>query len=108
MLIRDGRTDFVRELVGKGYYDGCKTIDNEVDMEIFIHIEKMNGRAYLTVQRGKHRINGITPLEHQYAILPFQQKGCILDDLNGADSTRTKLGGGPIGSKDETPFWDLE
>lgn len=108
MLIRDGRTDFVRELPGKGFYDGCKTIDNEVDMEIFIHIEKMNGRAYLTLQRGKHRINGVTPIEYQYAILPFQLKGCILDDINGADSTRTKLGGGPVGSKEENPFWDME
>lgn len=107
MLIREGRTDFVRELPGKGYYDGCKTIDNEVDMEIFIHIEKMNGRAYLTVQRGKHRINGVTPHEHQYFILPFQPVGCILDDINGVDSTRTKLGGGPVGSNEETPFWDM-
>ena len=108
MLIRDGRSDFVKELVGKGYYDGCRTIDNEVDVEMFIHIEKMNGRAYLTVQRGKHRINGVTPLEYLYAILPFQIKGVILDDVHGADSTRTKLGGGAIGSKDETPFWENE
>lgn len=108
MLIRDGRSDFVKELVGKGYYDGCRTIDNEVDMELFIHIEKMNGRAYLTIQRGKHRINGVTPLEYLHAILPFQLKGCILDDVNGADSTRSKLGGGPMGSKEETPFWEME
>lgn len=108
MLIRDGRSDFVRELVGKGYYDGCRTIDNEVDMELFIHIEKMNGRAFLTVQRGKHRINGVTPLEHQYTILPFQLKGCILDDIFSADSSRSKIGGGPIGSKEESPFWDME
>ncbi len=108
MLIRDGRSDFVKELPGKGYYDGCRTIDNEVDGELFIHIEKMNGRAYLTVQRGKHRINGVTPMEYLYAILPFQLKGGILDDVNGADSTRSKIGGGPVGSKEETPFWEME
>ena len=74
---------------------------------MFIHIEKMNGRAYLTVQRGKHRINGVTPLEYLYAILPFQIKGVILDDYLSADSTRTKLGGGPRGTSEEQPFWEL-
>ena len=108
MLIREGRNDFVQNLVGKGYYDGCRTIDNEVDMELFIHIEKMNGRAYLTIQRGKHRINGVTPLEYLHAILPFQLKGCILDDIMGADSTRSKIGGGPMGSATEQPFWEME
>lgn len=107
MMMRDGKSDFVRELVGKGYYDKCKTIDNEVDVEIFIHIEKINGRSYLTIQRGKHRINGVTPLEYHYTVLPFQPKGCILDDLLTADSSSKKLGGGTIGSKDENPFWDL-
>ena len=67
----------------------------------------MNGRAYLTVQRGKHRINGVTPIEYLYAILPFQLKGVILDDCLGADSTRTKLGGGAIGSGSEEPFWSM-
>lgn len=107
MMIREGRSDFVRELPGKGYYDGCKTIDNEVDMELFIHIEKVNGKAYLTVQRGKHRINGVTPPEHLYCILPFKPNGSILDDINGPDTTCSRLGGGPIGSKEEVPFFDF-
>lgn len=107
MMIREGRNDFVRELVGKGYYDKCKTIDNEVDIEIFIHIEKMNGRSFLTVQRGKHRINGTTPLEDQYAVLPFQLEGSILDDINGPDSSSTKLGRGPRGTPDEIPFFEF-
>lgn len=107
-MIRDGKTDFVKELPGKGYYDGCRTIDNEVDLEIFSHIEKSNGKAYLTLQRGKHRINGVTPAEYLYCVLPFQPDGGILDDINGPDTTRSKVGGGPIGTREEKPFWDLE
>ena len=61
MMIRDGRTDFVKELVGRGYYMKSKQIDQVVDLEIFIHIEKVNGKSYLTIQRGKHRIIEQTP-----------------------------------------------
>lgn len=107
MKIRDGATNFVQMLVGGGYYDKCKTIDNEVDLELFIHIEIVNGVSYLTIQRGKHRKSTQTPLEHHYCVLPFSDIGGILDDINGPDSSRRKVGGGPIGSSEETPFWDF-
>jgi hypothetical protein len=110
MMIRDGRTDFVKELVGRGYYMKSKQIDQVVDLEIFIHIEKVNGKSYLTIQRGKHRIIEQTPDEFHYCVLPFQDAklfACgILDDINGPDSTATKVGGGPIGSADQIPFWE--
>ena len=105
-LIRDGRTDFVREINGKGYYAGSTQIDQEVDLEMYIHIERVNGTSFLTVQRGKHRKIAQTPIEHQYCVLPFEDVGGIRDDLGKADTTRKKIGGGPIGSGQETPFWD--
>jgi len=108
MKVRDGATNFVQLLVGGGYYDKCKTIDNEVDLEIFIHIEIVNGVSYLTVQRGKHRKSTQTPIEYHYFVLPFNDIGGILDDVNGPDSSRKKVGGGPIGSSEETPFWDFQ
>lgn len=109
MLMRGGSTDFVKMLVGGGYYAGCKQIDQVVDLEIFIHIEKVNGSAYLTIQRGKHRKVGQTDEEYLYCVLPFHGKGCILDDINGADTTRKRPGGGAIGSgEDLTPFWESE
>lgn len=106
--IRDGATNFVQQLVDGGFYDKCKTIDNEVDLELFIHIEKVNGRSYLTIQRGKDRDNPQTPLEYHYIVLPFEDIGGILDDINGEDTTRKKVGGGAIGANDETPFWAFE
>lgn len=108
-LIRDGRQNFVMEIANKGYYDGCRRLDQEVDLELYIHIEKVNGRSYLTIQRGKHRtVVGQTKADYLYTVLPFEDVGAIRDDVNGADTSRKKPGGGPIGSKDETPFWETD
>lgn len=91
-LIRDGRDNFVKGLPGKGYYDSCKTIDQEVDIELFIHIETINGVSYLTIQRGKHRLNGQTDPLDLYTALPFLKKGVILDDINKEDSSYSVAG----------------
>jgi len=108
MMKRTGQTELVKQMVGGGFYAGSKQIDQVVDGELFQHIEHVNNEAFLTIQRGKHRKIAQTPIEHQYIVLPFTKGGCILDDINGPDSTRKKVGGGPIGSKDETPFWEFE
>ncbi len=105
-LIREGRGDFVKEINGKGYYDGCQRLDQEVDVEIYQHIEIVNGKSYLTMQRGKHRKTKQTPIKDRYCVLPFEDIGGIRDDINGPDTSRKKPGGGPIGSVDEVPFWE--
>ena len=105
MMIRDGRQDFVKQLIGRGYYAGCKQLDQVVDGELFMHIEKINGKSYLTVQRGKHRKVGQTPEEHLYGVWEFGPNG-ILPDIYGPDTTRKKVGGGPVGSGQEIPFWE--
>lgn len=109
-LVRDGRSDFVKELPGRGYYMKCKQIDQVVDGELFIHIEKVNNESYLTIQRGKHRKDQVqkTPDQFLYTVYQFQNIGGILDDINGVDLSRKKPGGGPLGSADEIPFWERE
>lgn len=105
MLIRNGASDnFVRDLVGKGYYAGCKQIDQVVDGELFIHIVELNGKSYLTIQRGKHRIGSQLPYEEKYIVYEFDDVG-ISDDVMTGNQTRRKVGGGVIGSADEVPFW---
>jgi len=104
-LVRQGVQDFVKEIANKGYYDSCRTIDQEVDLEIYIHIVKVNGQSYLTIQRGKHRKVKITPEKDLYCVLPFSPVGGILDDINGKDSSRKHPGGGLAGSADEQPWW---
>ena len=108
MLIRDGRQDFVKEVPNRGYHDKCKTLDNELDLELYIHIEKVNGRSYLTIQRGKHRGVGIIPDPQKYMVLPFYDVGGIRDDFGKQDSTLRKPGGGVIGGPDEIPFFSFE
>jgi hypothetical protein len=105
-LIRAGQLDFVKEIAGKGFYAGCQSLDNEVDLELYIHIEIVNGESFLTVQRGKHRKTVLTPMADLFCVLPFKAIGGILDDINGQDTTRKRVGGGPIGSGNEIPFWE--
>jgi hypothetical protein len=99
--------DFVKEIANKGYYDGCRTIDQEVDMEIYIHIEKYDGAAYLTIQRGKHRRSGkLTSERDLYCVIPFDPIGGIRDDINGVDRSRRNIRGGAVGSGAEMPWWE--
>lgn len=107
MMVRAGQLDFVKGLVGGGYYSGSKQLDQVVDGEVFFHIEKVNGKSYLTIQRGKHRKIEQTPQENLYMVLEFGEVG-IPDDLNKKDTTRRKPGGGFINSGEEVPFWAVE
>lgn len=93
MLTREGVQDFVKEIANKGYYDGCRTIDQEVDMEIYIHIVIVNGESYLTFQRGKHRKPGETPLKDRYFVQKFEKIGGLKDDVLGSDTSRKTVGG---------------
>ena len=105
--IREGALDFVKILPGMGYYAGSKQIDQVVDIELFIHIEKVNGESYLTIQRGKMRRLQQIPEKDQYMVLKFEEAGPFIDDIHGEDRTRRKVGGGAVGSTESTsPFWD--
>lgn len=104
-MTRAGVNEFVKHLEGKGYYDSCGTVDQEVDLEIFIHIEKVNGEDFLTIQRGKHRKPRPTPHKYRYTVLPFSVVGAVRDDLGKADTSRKTPGGGAMGSGEETPWF---
>ena len=107
MLIRQGNEEsFVRDIANKGYYDSCKTIDQEVDLEIYIHIVKADNRSWLTVQRGKHRLISQTKEEYKYCVLPFSDIGDIRDDVNGQDSSRKKPAGAAPGQ--DAPWFDFD
>lgn len=105
-LIRDGTgVDFVKDIANKGYYAGSRQIDQEVDLEIYIHIVKMNNASWLTCQRGKHRIPGVTKAEDLFCVMKFEDIGTIPDDLNGPDRSRKKVGGGMVSTGETDPFW---
>ena len=83
-LIRNGVSDanFVKEIAGKGYTEISKQIDQVVDLELYIHIARIDRKPYLTVQRGKHRTPTILDPEKMYFLLAFPPKAPIPEDIN--------------------------
>ena len=81
-LLRMGISNFVKEVANKGYWDSCRTLDQELDLEVIIHIEIINDKSYLTLARGKHRTPAITPEAAKYYVQPFSEAGGIRDDIN--------------------------
>lgn len=89
-LIRNGvpEANFVKEVAEKGYTEGSKQLDQEVDLEIYIHLFSQNKKWYLSVQRGKHRIPTIIDTDDKYFILPFLNKDTpLLEDVDREDSS---------------------
>lgn len=87
-LLRQGTApeEFVKEVAGKGYYEHCRTLDTEPDLEIYLHLVKRFNKTYLTVARGKHRDVKGTPLEDCYFIMPFEPICQLPLDYNKPDS----------------------
>lgn len=103
-LIRGGIPEdkFVKEIEGKGYYSGSKQLDQEFDMEIFIHLFHYKREAYLSVQRGKHRVSTIIEDESdKYFLMKFPWRMPIPDDVGGEDMSLQKLGQANTGPDDD-------
>ena len=80
-LAASGITNIVKRLDTSHLADSFD-VAREVDLEIFIHIERnLEGVAYLTMQRGKHRYVDDTPLSHQYCAYRFHPQFGIRDDI---------------------------
>lgn len=52
----------VQQVATRGYYDGCKKLDHEFDVETIFHTSVMENPTHLVIQRGKHKH---LPTEHQ-------------------------------------------
>lgn len=106
VMTRAGVTNFVKEIANKGYYDSCRTLDQECDVEIYLHKETINGVAYLTMQRGKHRgLPVITQPRDLYCVYPFHDVGNIIDDYLKDDASLRHVGGGNAASGHEAPWY---
>lgn len=86
-MIRTGipESEFVKEIAEKGYYSGTKQLDQEVDLEIYLHLFKSNKETYIAVQRGKHRIPTIIPDESKYFLLKFPKDMPIPENIDKVD-----------------------
>ena len=75
---------FLSEISEKGYYAGSKQLDQEIDLELYVHKFKMNGANWLGVQRGKHRLpSEIEDDADKAFFLPFPKRMPIPDDVLG-------------------------
>lgn len=100
-LLRNGCENFVKEVANKGYWADCKQIDQELDLEIILGLERPgDGSTFLTAYRGKHRMPFITPEKDLYTVYKFAAVGAIPDDVNGESCALKKVGMGAIGEGD--------
>lgn len=74
--------NYVKNLPGKGYYDRCTTVDNVVDLELFIGIQDRDFGSFLEVQRGKHRTIVDTPVSKRFFVIPFSDIGILPWDVD--------------------------
>ena len=104
-LVRNGCENFVKEVANKGYWADSKQIDQELDLEIIINLERPgDGSTFLTAHRGKHRMPFITPEKDLYTVYKFADVGAIPDDINGESAALKKVGMGPIGGDE---LWEM-
>lgn len=105
-MTRDGTSDLVKAIANKGYYDGCRRLGQEPDLEVSIHIVRVNGKAFLTMARGKHR-NTVTPEKDQYVCLPFKDVGTIPWDIDGDEDISVRQPGANSMFDDNEDMWDM-
>lgn len=103
-LLRNGIPEdrFVCEINEKGYYAGSKQLDQELDLEVYIHIFKHNKEWYLSAQRGKHRIPTIVPDMYKYFIMKFPTNGMPIPmDRDGEKQGFRRLNQAPTNTSDD-------
>lgn len=90
---RDRPSKFLDEILGRGYYQGCRSLHQEVDLEINIQKIVKDGVTYICYGRAKHRgVNG-TPEKDKRCCYEVGPLG-ILDDINEESRALEKPGRG--------------
>lgn len=93
-LLRNGVPDhqFVNEIAEKNYTDGCKTIGQELDLEIYVHMFMHKRKKYLAFRRGKHRGRPDIPVEDKFCMYRFPTLTTpVLPDVGGENASFQKL-----------------
>lgn len=107
-LKRQGNKMLAMQISDGSYYEGCRGLSREPELELFVDIVKDNGRKYQTFARGKHRGQNDTPEEHKFFILEFQKIGGLRWDVNGTDTSLSKFGSvRNENGEEEGAFWDI-
>jgi hypothetical protein len=83
--LRMGVSDvaLLKEVAEKGYYEGSKQLDQELSLDLYIHLVPHKGKTYLAVQRGKHRLPTNIPEYKKFFLLPFPDGDSpLVSDIN--------------------------
>lgn len=112
LLRRDGTPNFVTKLVGGGYTNGCKTLDQVYDIGFYISLENVNREWYLDMALDKLRRVDQPDDKFRRFALKFNNtkagKGVVLDDLGKANSAYRKPGGEKVNTTEEAEtYWDF-
>jgi hypothetical protein len=78
---REGGANFAERVSTGGYYRNTKSLNQKLDVEVIIHIERRGDRSFLTFARGKHRGQDSTPMRHRTFAYEFQPVGGLVDDV---------------------------
>lgn len=96
-LLRNGLTDidFLPTINGKGYTQGSKSLIQELDVQLGIHLVKINGIHYQAVQVGKLKRPVFVNPDDKYLLIPFEKNIAMGDnELMGPlmeDSSATNM-----------------
>jgi len=93
-LIRNGVPEhqFLNDIAEKNFTDSSKTIGQELDLEILVHIFTHKRKKYLAFRRGKHRLPTVVAEEDKYCMYRFPGLNIpVLEDINSDDTSFTKL-----------------
>jgi hypothetical protein len=84
---KQGIPDIVKEYYGKNLFDGSSKLFQEVDVNAYLHIERIGEASYLTFQMDKHRKLKRTPKQFWYAAMLMSDVGGLLPDVNRPEGT---------------------
>ena len=104
--LREGEQFLVKAVKELGYYLDCRTVHNEVDMEVYQAFVVVGNKKFITWQRGKHRKPGNQPEENmKFCVYETSPIGFVKWDIGDKPRYTQRLTS-TIGDANSADFWD--
>lgn len=95
-LLRSGilEKDFVKVIVNRGFHQGSRGLIQEWDLQLLIHLCRINGQDYQAVQVGKLKRPAAPDPKDKYMLIPFEKPvkvgkvrllGPLMEDISATD-----------------------
>lgn len=92
---------FVKEIAGRGFFEGTSALDRIYDGCILIHLFKHNKEAYFAMQLDKHRLPTVIDEDDKFAMFKFPKSMPIPYSLHGEDESFKKIKEAPSNASDD-------